>query len=259
MEVTIGTVVFLNFSVDFLLLQEAGRAVGKRPPLLRLLLGAAAGGFCGGLSQLQRFAALAGLPGQLAVLLAVALLAFAGEEKGTAGGVLFVLLRFALEGMVLGLRSRSWAVQLVLAAGIAAACWWSMGGGKTLHPTVSVELRYGDRNWKIRGLRDTGNLLRDPLTGEQVLVAGAELGKQMLGLTTGQLAAPAQVLAAGLARGGRLIPYHSVGNTSGLLLALRLPEVKIGTWKGEALVAFSPTEFREGYQLLLGGGNQWKN
>lgn len=251
----IGTTIFLGFSVDFLLLLEAGKAVGRQPGLLRALLGASLGGFWAGVSRMQGFGFLAAPAGQGVVLLAAAAAAFAGEEQGIRAGLLFVLLRFALEGMALGLQSRNAAVQLLLAAGLGAVCWWALGRRET----VPVTVRYGNRSVRLWGLRDTGNLLRDPLTGEQVLVAGAELGQKLLDLTPEQLADPAALLAQGRAAGGRLIPYRSVGKPTGLLLALRMEEVQIGSRKGNALIAFSPTAFGNGYQLLLGGGSTWKN
>lgn len=255
MDKIIGTTIFLTFSVDFLLLLEAGRTAGKSVSAIRLLLGAGLGSFFAGLSRLQGFEVLRSLPAGLMVLAGVAAGAFWGRRQGVEQGLLFILLRLALEGLVLGLRSRSPGLQLLLAVLLALACWWGME--RQRRSAVPVELCYGDRRMQVRGLRDTGNLLRDPLTGESVLVADAAVGRQLLGLSREQLQDPAQALQQGLP--GRLIPYHSVGNQGGLLLALRLKEIRIGTRRGEALVAFSPTELGGGYQLLLGGEDSWKN
>jgi hydrogenase maturation factor len=97
--------------------------------------------------------------------------------------------------------------------------------------------------------------LRDPLTGERVLVAGADIGQKLLGLTAGQLSDPADTLAAGLAPGMRLIPYRTVGQRGAMMLARRFKEVKIGSWQGSALVAFAPDCFgkNDGFQMLIGG------
>ena len=40
-----------------------------------------------------------------------------------------------------------------------------------------------------------------------------------------------------------------------MMLALRLKDVKIGSWRGNALVAFAPEPFgkQDGYQMLVGG------
>ena len=250
----IGTTIFLGFSVDFLLLLEAGRTAGERISILRLLLGAGMGSFFAGLSRVPGFEWLRSLPATLTVLAGIAAGAFWGKKQGLEQGLLFMLLRLALEGLALGLRSRSPGVQLLLAVLLALTCWWGMERQRC---AVPVELCYQGRRMQVRGLRDTGNLLRDPLTGESVLVADAAVGRQLLGLSREQLQNPAQALQQGLP--GRLIPYHSVGNQGGLLLALRLKEIRIGARRGEALVAFSPTELGGGYQLLLGGAHSWKN
>ena len=53
----------------------------------------------------------------------------------------------------------------------------------------------------------------------------------------------------------RLIPYRTVGQQGAMLLAMRLRDVKIGSWRGNALVAFAPECFGkgDGYQILVGG------
>ena len=102
-------------------------------------------------------------------------------------------------------------------------------------------------------VEDTGNLLRDPITGRQVLVVGGDVALELTGLTQEQLRSPVESIGA--LPGLRLIPYRNVGNSSGFLLALRLQNVKIGKWKGSTLVAFAPEGLSsEGaYQALTGG------
>ncbi len=78
-----------------------------------------------------------------------------------------------------------------------------------------------DRQMQLIALRDTGNTLRDPLTGEQVLVAGADVGEKLLGLTAQQLRNPVETVAQSTLRGLRLIPYRGVGQPGGMLLAVR--------------------------------------
>jgi len=83
-------------------------------------------------------------------------------------------------------------------------------------------------------------------------VIGADAAQQLTGLTREQLLTPVETI--GILPGLRLIPYHSVGS-SGFLLALRLRDVKIGSWRGSTLVAFAPERLSmEGaYQALTGG------
>ena len=121
--------------------------------------------------------------------------------------------------------------------------------------TVSVELRYGEKTLRILGLRDTGNTLRDPLTGQQVLVAGADVAAELLGITRQELYHPVETLGAGRLPGLRLIPYRAVGTSGGLMLAIRIPFIKIGTRQGSGIVAFAPEglDGNGNYQILTGG------
>ena len=116
-----------------------------------------------------------------------------------------------------------------------------------------MRLCWGDREMNILALKDTGNTLRDPLTGEQVLVAGADVGKELLGLTPHQLQNPVETV--GRIPGLRLIPYHAVGQPGSMLLALRIQNAQIGNRKAQPLVAFAPQVLARGelYQMLTGG------
>jgi stage II sporulation protein GA (sporulation sigma-E factor processing peptidase) len=105
---------------------------------------------------------------------------------------------------------------------------------------------------RITALRDTGNTLTDPITGQQVLVVSAGVGQRMLGLTARELEDPVQVLDS--VAGARLLPYHAVGKHA-MLLVKRYENVRIGDWRGSCLVAFAPNEIGGGkpYEALTGG------
>ena len=135
---------------------------------------------------------------------------------------------------------------LLGAAGIGFACL-AIGKGRDLIP---VELTYGAQTVRLTALRDTGNSLRDPITGKPVLIVGADIAEKLTGLSPAALRDPVRTM--GSLPGLRLIPYRTVGNT-GFLLALRIPSVKIGNRQGSALVAFSPHILGSGYQALTGG------
>ena len=104
-------------------------------------------------------------------------------------------------------------------------------------------------------LCDTGNQLRDPVTGEHVLVVGAQVAGELLGLTARQLANPADTLMTAKIQGLRLIPYTTVGRSRGLLLAVRMKDIRVDGRRTDALVAFAPEGLGEngGYQALTGG------
>ena len=87
-----------------------------------------------------------------------------------------------------------------------------------------------------------------------MLVVGADVALQLLGITADELKSPIQTLQRGDIRGLRLIPYRAVGQPNGMLLATRLDCVLIDGKKTGNLVAFAPQVFDAGeYQALAGG------
>lgn len=118
------------------------------------------------------------------------------------------------------------------------------------------------RTVPLTALLDTGNTLKDPLTGESVLVVDGSIAAQLLpdaGLSTASLADPAGLFASLSEQYPfcrfRLIPYRAVGTVSGLLLAVRC-EVSGKSGKPELkLVAFSPTPVSQTgeFDALIGG------
>lgn len=252
MTVYLDGVLILNFLVDFLLLLAAGRLCGFPVKAGR----AAAGGLLGGLYAaaclLPGFAFLGNILWRTVSLGAMALIAYGCSVSALRRGVVFAFLSLALGGAVLGI-GKGGFLGIVCAAGVLCllCCIGFRGklGGTTYVP---VELNYEDKHISLTALQDTGNTLRDPVTGQQVLVIGAEAANKLIGLTRSQLKSPVE--SVGAIPGLRLIPYHSVGS-SGFLLAMRLQGVKIGSWQGSTLVAFAPEGLsREGaYQALTGG------
>ena len=101
-------------------------------------------------------------------------------------------------------------------------------------------IRHGEKSVQLIALRDTGNTLKDPITGQQVLVIGEEAARTLTGLTAAQLRTPLETVAKRQVPGLRLIPYRAVGQPGGMLLAMRFSDVKIGNRKTSALIALAP-------------------
>ena len=124
---------------------------------------------------------------------------------------------------------------------------------------VPVRLTLGGRRVFLSALRDSGNTLCDPVTGEAVLVADWRCAARLLphdGLRAADFAAPAALVLRLQRLHPRLIPFRAVGTGSGLLLALPCEEVRIGKRvQKNGLVAFSPTPVSDGggYEALTGG------
>ena len=161
----------------------------------------------------------------------------------------FLLLTFALGGLASAMNRGGWMI-LLWAAGLLGLCaWLPVAGGNRYLP---VRIQNGDRAIEVEALRDTGNLLRDPITGSSVLILGPAEAEKLTGLTNQQLKDPMTTLTLAPMAGLRLIPCRTVGGC-GLLLGRRFGDIRIGGKRGSGLVAFAPEPLGNGIQALTGG------
>lgn len=253
MPVYLDIVILLNFLVDFLLLLGANRLCGYPPGPGRVALAAGLGGLYGGACLLPGFGFLGNWFWRLVSLVLISWIAFGGGKSTLRRGVVFIFLTMALGGAVTVLGSGGFWGLVTSAGAVCLLCVLGFRGGIGRNSYVPVELSYGGKNLRLTALQDTGNTLRDPVTGRPVLVVNAETARVLTGLSQQQLRSPVESMGA--IPGLRLIPYHTVGQESGMLLALRLPQVRIGQWRGSGLVAFAPEGLSANgeYQALTGG------
>lgn len=252
MTVSTEGVMLLNFLVNFLLLIGAGRFCGCPVCIWRIALGSGLGSIYAGVCMMPGFYFLGNILWRLICLALVALIAYGLSVSGLRRGLIFSFLSLALGGVVLGVDSGG-ILGVICGAGLICwLCCFRFAGHSVRTAYVPVELNYGQKHMQLTALQDTGNTLRDPITGRQVLVVGADVAGELLGLTKQQLQNPVE--SVGILPGLRLIPYRSIDKCS-FLLALRLQDVKIGQWQGSTLVAFAPEGLSaEGtYQALTGG------
>lgn len=232
------------FVVNMLLLIAAGQLLGGHRNLVWILAGSFLGALIAGISALPGASFLTSFLWRVCGLLLAGFVSFGITRKAFGKILIFILLHLSLGTIVGG--NHGWASSLLGAAGLGLACI-VLGKGQEL---VCVELTYGEQTLQFMALRDTGNTLRDPITGKSVLIVGADVAQTLTGLSPADLRDPVKTM--GTVPGLRLIPYRTVGNT-GFLLALPVPQAKIGSRKGSALVALSPNVFGSRYQALTGG------
>ncbi len=252
MTAYINSVFFLNFLVNLLLLSATDRLCGFPAKPVRIVLGALLGGVYTAGCLFPGFQFLGNILWRIVSLALITAVAYGVSKSAVRRGFIFALLSMALGGIVTGMgKNGFWSI--VCGAGtVCLLCFLGFRGRIDSASYIPVELSYGDKCLRIMALQDTGNTLRDPITGQAVLVVGADTALELLGLTRSQLQNP--VGSVGALPGLRLIPYHSIGARS-FLLAIKLKNVKIGAWQGSTLVAFAPEGLSaEGsYQALTGG------
>ena len=253
--VYLDVIILLNFLVDYLLLLGTNRLCGFSAGYGRSALAALIGGLYGGLCVLPGFRFLGNTFWRLVMLCVMSMCAFGLFKNAIRRAGVFVLLNMALGGVAVGMGSSGFVTVVLSALGVMLVCVFAFSGKIGGASYVPVELTYGQQHLRLTALRDTGNSLTDPLTGNSVLVVGADVAQKLLGLTHEQLSKPAEaILSAGLP-GLRLIPYRTIGQPGGMLLGMRFQNVRIGNWKGSSLVAFAPDGLSEEgtYQALTGG------
>ena len=278
MVVYLDRVFLLNLLLDYLLLLAAAQLSGRTLHRLRLLACAAGGG---------AYAVLTFLPGcgflrtplcQLAVGSIIALCAYGGRGRPA---LLFLLLSGGLAGFVLalglwagsptGLLGRvyrgevSWPLLLGAALGFYVLLRLLLGqgarhgGGELLKITISV----CGRKQTVTALHDTGNTLRDPVSGRPALVLERNAAEELWPPEVAAVLAsalPREEKMARLHRQGAavtfsLLPFRSVGTPAGLLLAARSDYIEInGRRYPRTPVALSeqPVSDGGGYHALWG-------
>ena len=247
------------------------------------MLAAALGGLYAAASFVPALAFLR-TAGMKAVLLAVmALTAFGARRQTVKLALLFAAISAALAGAAMlaaqllrldplllpsgvfyPLRARAILFLAALCCGLCHLIFSRVTAhsGQLVPLTLRIGTRTGMRTVPLTALLDTGNTLKDPLTGDSVLVVDGSIAAQLLpdaGLSTASLADPAGLFASLSEQYPfcrfRLIPYRAVGTVSGLLLAVRC-EVSGKSGKPELkLVAFSPTPVSQTgeFDALIGG------
>lgn len=234
--------------VSFFLLQAANRLSDRQASIVPVILGAVASGLYGVACLFPELAFLGAFWWRLLILLGVCLISFGIRKRGLYAGALYLLFQTVLRGLVPGsLRS---LLAALLGAGILYIVWLRRRKG-----AVKVELSWQGRNVRLNALQDTGNTLKDPVTGKPVLIIGPKATEALTGLTKEQLQNPIKTIKDNPIRGLRLIPYRTINNPSGMLLALTVDKGKIGGRKGKPVVAFAPEELDDkGHIQALTGG-----
>ena len=235
----------LNFLVDLCLLLGVNRLSGHPPGVRRAAAAAALGGGYAGACLVPGFSFLAGGLWRMVSLGLMGWTAFGPGRSGWSRSMLFVLLSMALGGLAVSLNTGGPGLPLY-AGGLALLGRMGLkGGGREKH---TLTVTYGGRTVRTLALRDTGNALRDPITGESVTVLSPELGER-LGLPASVLRDPVGAMVPGV----RLIPARTVGG-GGLLAAVRCDAVTVDGRCAGTMVAFARESFGNvEYSALIGG------
>ncbi len=254
MVVYLDLLMLVNFLVDGLLMIAASRLCGHPAKLGRIAMGAGIGAVYAGICMLPGFRFLGNALWRLVMLGLMSLVAFGWHRSSLRRSTVFVLLSMALGGIALGIGGGGALSLIAAAGGLCLLCMVGFRGGVASKEFITVALTHNGITRKLTALQDTGNGLKDPISGRPVLVVGADVANQMLGLSREQLLAPLETMTHSAIPGLRLIPYRTVENGNAMMLAAKMDKVCIGKREIGNLVAFAPQILGAGeFQALAGG------
>lgn len=255
MEVYVDLVMVLNFLVDFLLLLGTNRLSGFPSGTKRCAAAALLGSVYSGACLMPGFRFLGNLLWRIVSLGTMAVIAFGWDRSALKRTGVFLILSMAMGGLALSFGRGMWPSVLLAAASLWLLCRASFADGVGGKEYLPMELSWGENRLSLTALRDSGNTLRDPVSGEQVVVLSAEAAQRLTGLSPEQLRQPLETLAQRPVPGLRLIPYRAVGTAGGFLLGLRFENAKIGQRRQSVVAAFAPDGLGRGdhFQALAGG------
>lgn len=271
----------VNTIFNFAILALVSRVQKHRQRLLRLLAGAAAGGL--GAAIILCFSVL---PPGLGAALQYGLLPFAMvflsfgflDKKSFFYQLLsFYGISFLMGGGLLAFRQEGEGMKSLLAAGtVSFLVLWGVlpewgRRQKELQNEYEVAVSFGGCWIRGNALLDTGNRLREPVSGKPVVLT--ELSAIEAGLPEGLRKmlndwSQQKSLGEGLWQTGeeemeiyrkiRWIPYQAVGTKRGLIPGVEALEMKVGTGKKSCTkegvmlgIVFEPLAAQGEYQFIL--------
>lgn len=281
MVVYVDEVFVVNSVVDLLLLKTAVCVTGAGTRPWRLWAGAGFGGLSAVVACLPGLAWLGRLPGGVLPFLGLSLICFGWRWRAWKSWLWFFFVCCGFAGLTLAVCGllrvpafqRNGTVYYRVTGGLLVLLAGAVYGAVRLcldrfarhrgRELVQLGLTLGGRELCCVALRDTGNSLSDPATGEPVLVARWQVAARLLselGLTRKEFEDPTGlILRLERARPElrvRLVPFRAVGTEGGLLPALTMDRItEDGIPVRTRLVAFSLTDVSDGggYEALCQG------
>ena len=232
--------VMIVMLVDWLLLRGTDMLFGVNNRKLRSCFGALLGGIQAAFCLLPGFSFLNSGIWRLIVLICAGCVAFDMDIHRTA---IYCLLNMGIGGLVISL-GKGGVIQIVFAALLVfALCFIGLRGRPDQKTFLPIKIPAHNGTVSIMALVDTGNWLRDPITGRPVMVVSASVGSKLLGKDQWTFSNPTQAMRE--IPGSWLLPYNTVAG-SGFMLVKKFEKVTVGNRIQDVLIAFSPMEIGKG-------------
>ena len=248
----------INFSMDFLCFYLAGTLLGSKLSKLRMIAGAVLGGIY---ADASLFLPVEGVAKIVVHILVCALMCAAvfGIRSLVAHTCTYVATSAVLGGFMTALFELLNTLDIpadeIESDGISAWTLLLFGGRffrrKSARRYSSVSLTYKGNKKTLRGFCDSGNLLRDPISGKPCVVADRPA---LVGIVPHSIlsATPESISSLGTdeAKRIRLIPAKTATGT-GMLVAWRPDVLSLDGRAVDALLVISDIGEHEGCEALV--------
>jgi len=271
MQVIYIDVLFLiNTAANYLLLLASAKICDIYTLRRRLFLAALTGGIYSILAAIPDYAILNTLGAKAACAVLMTLISFGFRKEFLRILCIFSSVSAALGGIVYAISLgsdgvfttpglRSLAISFLCAIAVVASVF--RRSGKAATETHKIQISCFGKTTELTAFVDTGNNLKDPLSGAPVIIVGISDIKPLLPRELYRLVStlpPAEAMEAlsGTVHADkfRLLPYSAVGLEHSMLLALRAEVKTDGKPSPKTLIALSPTKVSDGgaYSALMG-------
>ena len=279
--VYIDLLFLINFSMDFLCFYISARIISVKFSPLRAALAAVLGGVYSGAALFINTGPAVSVAIDILVCLLMCLVVFVGKKIG----VIFATLVYFSVSMALGgfmtalfnLLNRMGLSSLpsdstgedgisvwlfALLAAVSAVL--TLLGGRTFRrrsaaKSATVTVRCGEKEKKLSAMVDSGNLLREPISGKACIAVELEALRGLVPLEVIEAAREGDVsslayLDSGLAKSVRLVPTHTATGEK-ILIGVRADSVRIdvgrGAYESDAYLVLSRLNAPSGTQALV--------
>jgi len=274
----LDTLFVLNMAADLLCITATERVCDRRCGRCRRLAASMFGGGYAVMSVLPKFTFLQSPLLFPVCAMAMTVIAFGSGELlkpffsilaagGMLGGAVYCV------SLMLGTNAlfsskgtlRVFLISMGISWSVFTAAFKRMGRKTRADGILDAEMCYRKRKVRFRALRDTGNSLRDPVTGRRVLVCELRtvlplFDEEERRLLAAFAADPVKLLEAEAAvncrSNFRIIPYRAVGVSGGMLAAFTPDILRYnGKEVKRPLAAIAPGPVSDGgaYSALAGG------
>lgn len=259
MTIYLDVVLIENLCMNYIILFATGFIIKTKLHHIRLILSALVGGIYAILSYMQFFPFYSNMA--VKIVLSICMVYIAFFPKGVKALfkylVMFYLVSFAFGGcafallyfvkpedifMLNGVYIGTYPIKIALLGGVVGFVITYVAF-KVVKNRMSrknliydIEVKLNEKSVYIKAMLDTGNQLREPITGEPVIVVEKEKLYEILPanilnninkIIGGDWAKNEEVLD--YRTRFRMIPFQSIGKQNGLLLGFRVDEVNVIT------------------------------